>query len=248
MRHLYASRHPRRSLLIAGGTVLVVVLALIAALTRPQHSHGKAAAPQTARTSSATADADPAPLETGSSSQPSTSAAGPPPRPLASTSSADAYAAAVAKALWTVGYSRNTRDQLLAFWRGEIAAAVPAGTPAGTTLADARAASLSTVEAYIPTQGAWEALAADRTTGEFAVTSVSEPSSWVQAIAANKIIDPGLTARTVVGIQTTSYGPAAARHTVKQTQQVTVAMLCPPTQDSCRVEVLPPVGSTGVSG
>lgn len=167
---------------------------------------------------------------------------------LPRTASADAYAAAVARALWDVDYASTPRDVLLAFWRAQLASVLPAGAPPGTTLAQAQAAALSTITDYLPSVPMWSTLARDRTVSSFTVTGVSEPPSWVEAVSSGKIADPGLTAREVIGIQKITYGTDASRQTTAQTQQLIVAMLCPPTTSWCTVEVFPPRDTSGTSG
>lgn len=168
--------------------------------------------------------------------------------PLSRTSSADVYAAEVARALWNVDYADTSRAALLAFWRGELADALPDGTPAGATLAQAHAAAMATLRSRLPSAVMWATLARGQTVSRSTVTSVSEPASWVAAVTAGRIADPGLSARTVLGVQSISYGTGPARRTTRQTQQVTVAVLCPPTTGACRLEILPPTGDTGVAG
>jgi hypothetical protein len=164
-------------------------------------------------------------------------------RTLPVTSSADVYAAAVAEALWRLNYAATSRDAVLAFWRAQLAPTLPAGTPAGTTLSQAQDAAISTISDYLPSAGMWPSLADDHTVSSFTVTGVSEPPSWVAAVTSGDIADPGLTARTVIGVQKLSYRAAGATRSTSQTQQVTVAMLCPPTTASCTVEIIPPSDS-----
>jgi hypothetical protein len=169
-------------------------------------------------------------------------------RAMPETSSPDVYAAAVAEALWNVDYAATSRDAVLAFWRAQLARTLPAGTPAGTTLAQAQDAAMSTITDYLPSDATWSTLASDHTVSSFAPTAVSEPPSWVAAIAAGDIADPGLTARTVIGVQKLTYEFGGAMRTLPQTQQLTVALLCPPTTVACRVEVIPPRDEADTSG
>jgi hypothetical protein len=177
---------------------------------------------------------------------PTTVPSAPAPTAAASTGggSPDSYAAYLARALWTIDYTRRSRAQEEEFWRAQLADVVPAGAPAGTTVTQAQQAALSTLDARLPTAATWATLAATHTQSRFNVTSVSEPSSWISAVAAGQITDPGLTARTVLGVQTLSYGTPA--HTTRQTQSVTIVMLCQPTTSTCRLEIIPPDdGSSG---
>lgn len=167
---------------------------------------------------------------------------------LPRTASADVYAAAVAKALWNVDYASTSRVAVLAFWRTQLADVLPAGTPAGTTIGEAQAAGLSTISDYLPSAAMWSTLGRDGTASSFTVTGVSEPASWVEAVSSGKIVDPGLTAREVIGVQRITYGRSGAQQATAQTQQLIVAMLCPPTSDACTVEVFPPRDPSGVSG
>lgn len=167
---------------------------------------------------------------------------------LPGTSSADVYATEAAKALWTIDYASTNRESVLTFWRAQLATVLPAGTPPGTTLAAAQDAAMSTLTDLLPTSAVWSSLARDHTVSTFTVTGVSEPPSWVEAVSSGKIADPGLTAREVVGVQKISYGTGTAVRTTAQTQQLVIALLCPPTTVSCRVEVFPPSDTSGTSG
>jgi hypothetical protein len=180
------------------------------------------------------------------SSPPSTAPSAPAPTAALSArdGSPDSYAADLARALWAIDYTQVTRAQEEQFWRAQLADVVPAGAPAGTTVTQAQQAALSTLDARLPTAATWTTLAATHTRSRFEVTSVSEPSSWISAVAAGQITDPGLTARTVLGVQSLTYGTPA--HTTRQTQSVTIVMLCPPTTSTCRLEIIPPDdGSAG---
>jgi hypothetical protein len=169
-------------------------------------------------------------------------------RVLPTTASADVYATAVAEALWDIDYATTSRDAVLAFWRAQLSPVLPAGTPTGTTLAQAQAAAMSTISDYLPSDAMWSTLAHDRTASSFTVTGVSEPPSWIEAISSGEIADPGLTAREVIGIQKITYGTGVARRTTTQTQQLIVSTLCPPTTAACTVEIFPPRGDLGVTG
>ena len=164
---------------------------------------------------------------------------------LPATTSADMYATEAATTLWTVDYAASSRQQVLNLWQNELAETLPEGTPSGTTVAQAQAAAMSTLEAYLPNAASWSNLASDSTKSAFAVTSVAEPPSWVAAVATGAITDPGLTARTVIGIQTLSYGAGTSARVTTLTQQITIAMLCPPTVANCRLEIIPPRDSAG---
>lgn len=234
----------RSQLMALVATALAVSVAVLVVLALPAHTtHAAKSSPPTRPATPVIAAPDP----TVSTSPPASSDA-PPAHVLPRTASADAYAAAVANALWGVDYASMPRDRLLAFWRAELATALPAGTPAGTTLAQAQAAALSTIAGYLPSAAMWSTLAHDRTVSTFTVTGVSEPPSWIEAVSSGKIADPGLTAREVIGVQKITYGTGAARQTTTQTQQLIVAMLCPPTTASCSVEVFPPRDTSGISG
>ncbi|MDQ1720233.1 MAG: hypothetical protein QOE89_4186, partial [Pseudonocardiales bacterium] len=76
-------------------------------------------------------------------------------------------------------------------------------------------------------------------------------SADVYAAAAARAlwgIDYGLTARTVAGVQTVTYGAGRGRHQTRQIQDAVIAMLCPPTSQPCRVEVFPPRSMPGSGG
>src|SRR5262249_28790860 len=151
-----------------------------------------------------TAPSTPPPAATPSPSWPTSSTAPLAPT-LPQTTSADVYAEAVANTLWNVDYARTSRDAVLAFWRAQLSPVLPAGTPPGTALGQAQAAAMSTLAGLIPSAGTWSTLAGDRTVSSFRVTGVTEPPGWVEAISNGQIVDPGLTAREVIGVQKLSY-------------------------------------------
>jgi hypothetical protein len=225
--------------------VLAAIVAVLVVLALPAGTtHAVRSSQATRSETPVIADPDPAAASTSPPASPDTPLAHMLPR----TGSADAYAAAVATALWDVDYASTPRDALLAFWRAQLASVLPAGTPAGTTLAQAQGAALSTITDYLPSAPMWSTLAHDRTVSSFTVTGVSEPPSWVEAVSSGKIADPGLTARDVIGVQKITYGTGTTRRTTAQTQQLIIAMLCPPTTAWCSVEVFPPRDTSGVSG
>jgi hypothetical protein len=154
----------------------------------------------------------------------------------------------VAEALWNIDYSTSKRDTVLAFWRHQLAPALPAGAPTGTTLTQAQDAAMSTITDLLPSAGMWATLAQDHTASAFTVTGVSEPASWMEAVTSGEITDPGLTAREVIGVQKLGYGAGAARRTTAQTQELIVAMLCPPTTAWCSVEIFPPRDASAMTG
>lgn len=242
---------PRLILAVALALALLAVAGLLVlAASRRTHPVG---APTNANTLSAAPPTIVLPAPIGPSSPgtaPSSAITGGQARlkPLPHTPSADVYAAAVATALWDIDYPATDRTQLLAFWRQQLATAVPAGLPAGTTLAQTQDAAMSTLQSYLPTAAMWTNLSRDHTVSRFMVTAVSEPPSWVTAIAGGQITDPGLTARTVLGVQTITYGVGTSRRTTSQSQQLTVALLCPPTTGACSVEIIPPTDTAGVGG
>jgi hypothetical protein len=225
-------------------TALAVSLAVLVVLALPARTHHAVKSSRSTRSESPVVSV-PAPTATVT---PPASSGAPPAHVLPRTGSADAYAAAVAKALWDVDYASTTRDAVLAFWHAQLASVLPAGAPSGTTLAQAQAPALSTITDYLPSAPMWSTLADDATVSSFTVTGVSEPPSWVEAVSSGKIADPGLTAREVIGVQRIAYGSGTARRTTAQTQQLIVALLCPPTTAWCSVEVFPPRDTSGTSG
>ena len=246
---MYPVRFGRRS--VIGVTVAVVSLiavALVVVLAGGKSSHRRSGAHASAPTSAGVSVSSPTP--------PTAAVVAPSPSPRASkhlkpigrTGSADVYAAAVAKALWNVDYRRTSRASVLAFWQGELATTLPSGTPAGTTIKQAQDAAMSTLSAYLPSAQMWNVLASNRTVSSFTVTGVSEPTSWVSAIQNGQITDAGLTARSVLGVQTLAYGLGKAKRTTRQSQTLLVAMLCPPSDAACRIEVFPPRTTSGTSG
>lgn len=224
----------RTTLLVILATALTA--ALIVTLLAAQHG----TAPRATRSGSA-------PSAASTSATPTATALPthmpPSPVPSGGTTSADVYASQLARALWSVDYAHDSRAQAERYWRGQLADVLPAGTPAGTTVAQAQQAALDALDTRLPSDGMWATLAASRTRSAFTVTSVSEPASWISAIASGQITDPGLTARTVLGVQTLTYG--TPEQTARQTQQLTLVMLCPPTTAVCRLEIIPPDSNTG---
>ena len=242
----FLRRRTRTQRITAVAATLVLLSAALLVTSASPHRRGTPRAYPTSSPgprSSARASRTPDP-----GSEPTPPAAAPALAPLPATPSADIYASEVAGALWSVDYTSTTRAQLIGFWQHELAATLPTGTPAGTTVAQAQAAAMSTLDLYLPSAPMWPTLARDHTVSAFKLTAISEPASWVSAVASGQIADPGLTARTVIGVQTLTYGAGTARRTSAQSQQLTVAMLCPPTTSSCRVEIIPPTDAAGATG
>jgi hypothetical protein len=158
------------------------------------------------------------------------------------------YASAVAQALWTIDYARTGRDQLIDLLKSALATQLPAGSPAGSTVGQAQASAMSTFDDYVPTGSVWANLAASHTKSSFVVTGVTEPASWVAAVTSGQITDPGLTARTVTGVQSITYDGAVDPTTTTQTEEITVALLCPPTTQWCSIEIVPPRDAAGTTG
>jgi hypothetical protein len=139
MRSYLLVRPPRRFLLIIGFLLTGLVVLVTSVVTRgEQGASPPSRSVPTFGASSAAVPTDSVP--SGSAPSPTTPAPGNgvPLQSFAPTVSADVYAAAAARALWGIDYARTTRDQVMAFWRRELATTVPAGTPAATTLAEAR--------------------------------------------------------------------------------------------------------------
>lgn len=234
----------RARLIALGLAVLVAGGACLVALGIGGRGHPAASVSSSASVSARTVAVSPEPAPAPSTPQSDSASVV---RALPATDSADVYAAAVARALWNVDYGAVTRDAVIQFWRGQLAPVLPTGTPPGTTVAGAQAAGMSTVESLLPSAAMWSTLAGEHTTSSFTVTGVSEPPSWIAAVSSGRIADPGLTAREVIGVQTLAYGTGAARRTTEQTQQLDVAMLCPPTTSRCSVEIFPPGGAVDTS-
>jgi hypothetical protein len=159
---------------------------------------------------------------------------------LKPTTSADVYAAEVARGLLSIDYATTSRRETLSMWRAEVANTLPLGVPRGTTLSSARKAGLASIDAALPSAAMWPSMAAEAIITHFQVTAVTEPPSWLAAVADAEITEPGLTARTVSGVENIRYrsGPTASTSTVPES--IVVAMLCPPSSLRCRLEVLPP--------
>lgn len=231
-------RTPTKLVAVLIAAVIIVGAALI--LTSGHHAGAPAARMEpsvTAASSSTVSEASP--------SSPASSPSPPALPGLPATASPDVFAAEVTRALFGLDYRVDSRGGVVAFWQRELATVLPAGVPAGSTLADAQSAAMSTIADYLPTAATWTNLAQDNTVSRFTVTGVTEPPSWVAGVTSGKITDPGLTARTVLGIQTITYGVGSARRTTAQSQQLTVAMLCPPTTAACALEILPPRDTAG---
>lgn len=238
-------RSRSRGQLIAFVLVALVGAAGLVALGLAERAHRPGTNPAQQATAPTTVAAAPGPSPTPPSTTYTTA---PLAHPLPRTASADEYAAAVAEALWNLDYTATPRDAFLGFWREQLSAVLPAGTPAGTTLGQAQAAAMSTISDYLPSAAMWVTLASDHTMSSFTVTGVSEPPSWVEAVTSGAITDPGLTAREVIGVQKLIYGTGADRRTTMQTQQLIVAMLCPPSTEWCTVEIFAPRDATGAAG
>lgn len=158
---------------------------------------------------------------------------------LARTEDPVAYARAVARALFEVDPAAVSRSEFVQFWRGELPTVV---------YADAATRGLALLEqnndvidnltsAWIPTQPAWNAEAAQHTSNRFMITSVSVPDYWVNAVAEGTFRDPGLHMERVMGVLTQRYGTnPAERHSTSRSVVIDLGLLCGPTQPGgCRL-------------
>lgn len=159
------------------------------------------------------------------------------PPPLARTDDPEQYAREVASALFDVQPENVTRSGFLRFWRGELPTVVYADAAAkGLSLSaqnDDVIANL--VRWWVPSSTAWSSEAADRTTNKFAITSVTVPDYWANAVAEGTFRDPGLHMERVMGVLTQVYG-TDHRYTSARSVVIDLALLCGPTQPrGCRL-------------
>jgi hypothetical protein len=218
---------PRRRglLLLACSAVAVILLALSTLVLRsgshPQREHApsprrsgglpavsSSPLPQVAASGSAAVAQDLAQLQ----AMPAVSAATSrlhPAVPAAVRGQPDLYAAAFVTELLSQDY-RTPRQDLLAWVQSESA---PTSEPLVVGLVPPalrpKLAVWSVTAAPaggptpIPSPATWQALASESAYNTLVIQSVTEPSSWVQAVADGRITDPGVAARDVTAVVTT---------------------------------------------
>lgn len=177
------------------------------------------------------------PTRVGRPSAPASADAEPAPRPLARTDDPEQYAREITGALFGVQPENVTRSGFLRFWRGELPTVVYSDAAAkGLSLSaqnDDVIANL--VRWWVPSSTAWSSEAADRTTNKFAITSVTVPDYWANAVAEGTFRDPGLHMERVMGVLTQVYG-TDHRYTSARSVVIDLALLCFPTQPrGCRL-------------
>lgn len=161
------------------------------------------------------------------------------PSPLGRTDDPDQYAREVATALFGVQPAETTRANFLRFWQGELPTVVYADAQAkGLTFSAQNSDAIANlVRWWIPSTTTWSSEAADLTSNKFAVTSVTVPDYWANAVAEGKFQDPGLHMERVMGVLTQIYGTDPHhRYTSARSVVIDLALLCGPTQPGgCRL-------------
>jgi hypothetical protein len=152
----------------------------------------------------------------------------------------------VAGALFDVNPAAVSRSEFVAFWRGEVPSVVYSDAATqGLSLATQNNDVIDNLtSAWIPTQPAWDAEAAERTTNQFRITSMSVPDYWVNAVADGTFRDSGLHMERVMGVLTQAYGlDPGTRQLSSRSVVIDLGLLCGPTQPGgCRMVApqLPP--------
>jgi hypothetical protein len=238
---------PRRRLLTCTVAVTVVAVVVLVVLA---FAHGSAAR-RPAAASTTTSPRASASTATPTAQRPYT----PPIRAtlprLPSSDEPVAYAREVAAALFDVNPASVTRSQFVQFWTGEVPSVVYADAAAKGLTLNAQNSDVidNLTRSWIPTQAAWDAEAAEHTTNQFTITSVSVPDYWVNAIADGEFRDPGLHMERVMGVLTQRYGTDPAhRASASRSVVIDLGLLCGPTQPGgCRLvapQQLPDLGDS----
>ena len=162
------------------------------------------------------------------------------------------YARAVAAALFGVNPGVVSRAEFLRFWREQLPTVVYSdGAVKGLTLAVQNQDAIDNLtSSWIPPQAAWSAEASQDTTNSFAITSVSVPDYWIEAVANGTFRDPGLRMERVMGVLTQTYGTELAhRATAARPVIIDLVLLCGPTQPGgCRLLAPQQSASAGQTG
>jgi hypothetical protein len=185
----------------------------------------------------------PAPIPSRSPSASRTTTAQPSASPalsaLSRTDDPVAYAREVAAALFDVNPAVVSRAEFLDFWRGELPTVVYSdGAAKGLTLHVQNVDAIDNLtSSWIPPESVWETDAAEHTTSQFQITSVSVPDYWVEAVAQGTFRDPGLHMERVMGVLTQTYGTDTAhRQASARSIVIDLGLLCRPTEPGgCRL-------------
>jgi hypothetical protein len=198
----------KRALVVAGGVVVLVVVAMIASTMRGLQEPDAAALLNPPSATSPTAQ-DP--------QSPSPSGAPVMAIRLPSTSEPDAYARAVAEVLFGI----DTRGAGPADYRALLLADADPG------LSESGRADLEAlIAARIPADELWQRMRANQQRSTFEVSEVWEPGSWAQVVTSGQA-EPGWAMRNVTGIETTTYVEAGVEKTASRERTITVGMRCP---------------------
>lgn len=147
------------------------------------------------------------------------------------------YAREVADALFTVNPTTVSRAEFLQFWDREMPTVVYSdGAAKRLTLAVQNTDAIDNLtRSWIPSQTAWANEAAQHTTNQLHISSVSVPDYWTEEVAAGTFRDPGLHMERVLGVLTQTYG-MAQQHTISRSVVIDLGLLCGPTQPGgCRL-------------
>ena len=218
-------------------SVILSTLAAIAACLTVALHHRAGSAPSAAQATRDTVT-PPGPHPTYSSSTPSSAPVRPAQHLTVSNDPAH-YAQEVATSLFGTDPSTTTRTSFLQFWRAQLPTVVYSDAASkGLTLTMQNADAVNNLTTWwIPSPAAWASEANENTTNTFAVTSITVPDYWANAVAEGKFRDPGLRVERVMGVLTQSYGTDPThRYRSQRPIVIDLALLCGPTQPGgCRL-------------
>ena len=164
--------------------------------------------------------------------------AGYPAVPDAQRAQADTYAAAFATELLRQNY-RVPRGQLLAWVQSEsttsseptVVGLVPAALRSRLAVYSLTVPSADGTDPVpVPDAADWARWAAVAGNSTVAITRVSEPQQWLDAVRAGRLTDPGITARTVDAVITTHWTQKGVARSARREATLVMTMEGPPTR------------------
>lgn len=168
---------------------------------------------------------------------------------LAATDDPSTYARQVVTALFDLDPAATTRSDFLRFWRAQLPTVVYEDAAAkGLTLQSQNTDAIDNLtSSWIPTQAVWNGEATQHAIERIAITSVTVPDYWVNAVATGTFRDPGLRVERVMGVVSTSYDSSVTlRAVARRPVVIDLALLCGPTQPGgCRLLAPQQAGESG---
>lgn len=250
LRTLLAMTSPRRAVLAVAVTcVLVLVIGSVAllALRQPDHHHGVPRSPANENRPASTqpsgqpsSDSDPSALDRDLASLRDMPAISPaisaqyPAVADAARGQADLYARAFVTTLFTQDY-RSERAGLLAWVQSEaVATREPLVVGLVPVALQSKLGAWSLTESSdgsptpIPDDQEWRAWGLRHGVASIEILRVTEPASWAAAVADGRITDPGVTARDVDGLVTTTWLDRGRVQTAKRSIFLSLTLEGPP--------------------